>query len=217
MRTLVSRIVAVGLAVLPMPLLFAQPPGGPPPFGGPPPPLMLLGQKVVQQELKLTREQLRKIDELRAKEMQAFRPRPGAVPADMGDKMKELVKESRKAVSDILKQDQAQRFKEITLQAHGEAALGEPDVATDLGLSEEQQKKVKAVCETATKDRAALFQGKPANPKEMQMSMEQITKKAAAKILDELTSEQRSKWDEMKGKPLKGLVLTPPLPGPPPR
>lgn len=219
MRAPGAQIMARCSVILTASALVAQFPAGPPPLppDGPPPPLVLLGQKVVQQELKLTREQLQKIDALRAKERQAFAPRQGFKPAEMADKMKEALKESSKALDDILKPGQAQRFKEVTLQAQGETALAETEVATNVGLSDEQQKKIKAVCEAAGKDRAALFQGKLVNPKDMQKSMEQINKKTVDKILEELTSAQRSKWDEMKGKPLKGLVLTPPFPGPPPR
>src|SRR5262245_14857350 len=103
MHSLLARMAAVTVFSVTTGTLVAQPPGGMPPSPmGPPPPTMLLSQKAVQDELKLTRDQLRKIGEVRTKEMQTLRPQPGMTPDKFEEKMEQAVKESEKALANIL-------------------------------------------------------------------------------------------------------------------
>ena len=84
-------------------------------------------------------------------------------------------------------------------------------------LTEEQQQKIREAEESAMKERMALFQGRPGNPAVLHKSMEQIDKKTSDKILAVLSSEQKAKWEQMKGKPVKGLMSQPSFPPQPPR
>jgi len=224
MSALLTRTLATVAVSLTASLLQAQPPGGqPPPNGFPPPPmgrpspLMLLNQKVVLDALKLTRDQQQKIGELRTKEMQAFRPQPGLPPDKVFEKMQEATRETEKALTRILTAEQNKRLKEITLQQQGAVALVDPELAQEVGLAEEEQKKIRGVQESARKERDALFQKGAANLAAMRKSLEQIDKKTNDAILAVLSSEQKAKWEKMKGKPVKGLMTLPAFPPQPPR
>ena len=220
-----SLRISSALFVLLPGIVLAQPPRGFQPPGGPFPgmmpqgsPLILLSQKVVQDDLKLTREQQAKIADLRIKEMRALPPlQPGTTPDKMMEKMKEAAKATEAALAGILNEDQAQRLKQITLQQRGAIALAEPEVAKAVGLSEEQGKKISDAIAASTTSRAALMQRPPTNLAAVRKAMEQIDKKTNDAIAGLLTEEQKKKWEEMKGKPIKGLVTQPMGPFQPPR
>lgn len=222
MHMALPRMLAACIAVLTTTLLSAQVPGpggpaptGPPPMG-PPSPMMLIGQKVVQDELKLSADQRKKVGDLRTRAMRAMQRLRGQPPDKIGEKMQEITRESEKELAGIFNADQARRFKEIALQQQGIQALAQPDVAKEVGLSDEQQKKVKDACESGQKERAKLFQGRPGTPEMMRKAMEKITKATSDQIFEILTTEQKTQWEKMKGKSVKGLQAMPAFPAPPP-
>lgn len=183
-----------GIAILAASALAAAQQGPPPPgsdqrgpgpegqrgqFGspmrrmGPPMGVGLLMRPEVQQELKLTKDQIDKIEDLAPRPpmmgpggpgsagpgRQGQRPRaqgqPGGPPPGQGQlggppqgqggfgagrrgmdgqRMERMDRELRK----ILDESQYKRYKEISLQVQGAPALGRPDVAAKVGLSDDQ-------------------------------------------------------------------------------
>jgi serine/threonine protein kinase len=187
-----------------------RPGDGHPPFGHPPRPgfpreglaFLLLGQKSVQQELKLTEEQIKKVDQLASKRRaltwwESRNLEPDEVHARF------LAQEAQeKALVDGLPEPQARRLKQIVWQQRGGLALAESEVATALALTSAQQDKVRGLLEEL------LHRGRGRGGPRRTLS---------EPLLALLTDAQRTKWDELTGEPFKGelrLGFGGPPPGP---
>ena len=127
---------ALGVVLLGSALVLAQrqpagaPKGG---FGPPAPdPVGLLRNPGVQKELKLSKEQLVKVDE--------------AV---------------LKALGGVLEPAQMKRLEQITLQVEGTRAFLNPKVQTALKLSDEQKDSIKTILEDSGKEIRDLFKEGP--------------------------------------------------------
>ena len=108
---LLAAAVAV-VALTAAPALAQRQRGG---FGGG---AMLLGQKSVQEELKLSEDQKKKVTEITAK-FQGL----GALSQDeRRQKVEEITKEVNQFIKDDLKPEQGKRLKQIGLQFSGVAA-----------------------------------------------------------------------------------------------
>jgi RNA polymerase sigma factor (sigma-70 family) len=183
-----------------------------------------LTQKAVQQELKLTREQQKKLQDLQARQQEGLRrviaglrPETFLQDADaLQKKLEELGTKAEKAVDDLLTGDQRARLKEISLQQRGGHALTDAEVAEALQLTEEQRQKVQAIQADAAKEMQGLgareMQGLFQSPSPVAMQnayqriakkMEEITKDTGDKLLDLLTTDQKAKWKELTGKPFQ--------------
>src|SRR5262249_48651395 len=125
-----------------------------------------LTQKPVQQELKLSRDQLKKLQTFQVKQQQEVLRRlgglqPGSLlqksqkPDEIGKELEGLAKEAEKAVADILTPGQGKRLREISLQQRGGNALADADVAAALQLTDEQRQRVRTIQEEATKEAQA--------------------------------------------------------------
>lgn len=118
-----------------------------------------LTQKPVQQELKLSRDQLKKLEDVRLKQQESMAkligsPGPDSffkpetlfkAPETIQKDLEQLAKDTEKAVDGILTTEQRKRLQEISLQQRGGHALSDPDVAEALKLTEEQRKKIEAI------------------------------------------------------------------------
>src|SRR3954470_13360423 len=69
-------------------------------------PLMLLRQESVQKELKLSDDQVKKVQELGDKAREKMQEILGADEADRPKKMQEMNEENRKAVAEVLNPEQ---------------------------------------------------------------------------------------------------------------
>ena len=189
------------------------------PGGFPVSSLMLLQAPEVRTELAVTPEQGQKIDalatesreKLRAsfgggsrEEFQALSPEEREKRMAEGrKKMEESGKETDAKLATILDAKQQQRLKELRLQREGVGALGKPEVAKELGLSQEQNDKIHKIQEDARPDFGALA-GLREAPEEQRTKviaeMRAKREKADADILGVLTAEQKTKFEAMKGK-----------------
>jgi eukaryotic-like serine/threonine-protein kinase len=203
-------------------------PGGRPPlvhFGGPfgPPPhlarLFLLGRPGVQQELKLTSDQVQKLEPV----VDFRQPMcPGDSPA-----------EAEKMLRVVLQHDQSDRLKQIVYQSRGPHALLDPEAANALGLTEDQKKEIHHRLEQSMRAgwrrgpgpgprgfggprRGGPGRGEPPPRVDRKQVNEQV-KQVNEQVLRVLTPEQQKQWQAMLGKPFKGeLHFVPPHPPPPP-
>jgi RNA polymerase sigma factor (sigma-70 family) len=191
--------------------------------------LSTLSQKDVQKELALSEDQLKKIRELQNKQqktvkamvpqnpLDAFKD-PAAAMKEMqaaAEKMKELAKEIDKSVDELLTEKQGNRLREITLQQQGGHALQDPKVADALDLSREQKKQIQEIEAAGAKKMQELgletfgnvFKGGPAafqkESEKVTKQMQRIWDDTGEELLGVLTTEQKSKWKEMTGKPFK--------------
>jgi len=126
------------------------------------------------------------------------------VPEDkLEGKMREVFKEEiegpAKEVEKILKPEQFTRLKQIARQQGGPSAYLSPDNAKDLGLTDDQKKKLKDITDELQKDTMALFQG--GFSAETREKMQMLNKEATEKAAGVLTDEQKTKWKELTGEP----------------
>ncbi len=165
----------------------------------------LLTQKSVQDELKLSEEQLKKVTEVGEKQKKAMDDLKGAEPQERFKKMMEITQANEKAYAEVLKPEQTKRLKQVSLQVQGVRALANPELAKEVGLTEEQREKMRTIQAEASKEMFAGG-GFGANPDEMRKKIEEMNKGINEKLLTALTAEQKTKWKEMTGEPFKGKV-----------
>jgi Spy/CpxP family protein refolding chaperone len=167
---------------------------------------MLLANKSVQEELKLTKDQKDKVDELAKKNQEMVREKLKDVPRDqIREKMAEIRKEmegaNKKAVASILKDDQQKRYKQIQVQVLGIRAFSDPDTQKALNLTDDQKTSIKEIGEGIQKkvqDETKDLQGRERFTKAREIR-EKLTKEAMGQIATKLTSEQKKTWKELTG------------------
>lgn len=171
--------------------------------------MMLLTVKSVQEELKMTEDQVAKVKDAGEKMRASFQGLQGLSEEERGKKMAEMRKESEKAIADILKPEQAKRLHQIALQQAGAAAVARPEVAKELNLSDEQKKKIETIQEESGKETAKLRPQQGATDEERQEARKKMTElrtKANEDVMKVLSEEQQAKWKMLCGEPFKGEI-----------
>lgn len=132
------------------------------------------------------------------------------VPEDkLEAKIREVFKDEiegpTKEVEKILKPEQMTRLKQIARQQGGPAAYLKPENVKDLGLKDEQVKKIKDISTELEKDsnelRRSAGKGGFNLPPETREKLNALTKEAKEKADEVLTSEQTAKYKELIGEP----------------
>jgi hypothetical protein len=172
-------VVALGFAALDLAQSQFQPPGGG--FGGfgkggKTNPVSLLEMKAVKDELKVTDEQAKKVDE--------------AV---------------WKSLATVLDAEQLKRLRQIDLQLKDYRAFGDAHLQTELKMTAEQKATVKTILEDADKETAEIMKdfgggkggkgGFGGNFEKLQT----IQKVAKERVTDVLSKEQKRTYNEMIG------------------
>jgi len=193
-------------------------------------PMTLLGSSGVQKELGLSEEQIAEANKLRDAyreesrsgggrfDFRALRDLPeeerNAKIAEFRKQRKQREETQKKLnakydlkIAELLDPAQADRLDQITLQLKGAAALLEPGIAKTLGINKEQQDKIASINEKYTAQRNELFQGFRGGGnregfREAFAKMRELGEKRDANVLAVLSSDQKKKFDEMKGKPI---------------
>lgn len=176
-------------------------------------PVAAVGIPEVQQEINLSEEQKKQIDEGlaalrggfnfqdlqnlseedREKRMQEFRTKAEAAGKAFEEKMNK-----------VLKPEQLARLKQLGLQQQGAMALLRPEVAKDLGLTEEQRKKMQGILESSRPASRPNFQEMSQEERQKWMTENrERQEKTQAELLGVLTGEQKTKLAELKGKEFK--------------
>jgi hypothetical protein len=177
----------------------------------------LAGNEAVQKEIGLTdaakvnelsgqyREEIQK--EMSGLGFQGLRDLP---EAERAAKMRELTAKSEAAskkvnetfepkLKEALTADQFKRLGEIKVQAAGVNALADAAVVKELGLSDEQQKKIAAIREQGDGARRDLFAG--GNNEDAGAKLRELNEKTLASATDVLDAGQKDKFTALKGKP----------------
>jgi Spy/CpxP family protein refolding chaperone len=200
-------VAAALIALVASPALAQRRPR--PGFGGGMPSLMLLGQKSVQEELKLSDDQVTKVKEAATKMREGFQGLRDLDEKERADKMKELRKDSDAAVAKILDAKQAKRLKQISLQLQsrmGKAMLlANADVAKPLKLDDDQKKQLQDIQKQAREEGGKIFQGEGTREEKME-KLTELRKTTDAKVDKLLKDEQKTKLKEMLGEPFKGKL-----------
>jgi hypothetical protein len=168
--------------------------------------LLLLGNESVQKDLKLSDDQIK---DVKAAAKKAQEARQGLQDLDREErtkKIQEIAKESDKAVTKILKDDQKKRLKQISLQVQGARAFADAAVAKELKLTADQKKKIKAIQDDAQKEITEARQDAGDDRQALQKKIAEIRKSTNDKAMKELTDDQKTKWKEMTGKKFEGTI-----------
>jgi hypothetical protein len=102
-------------------------------------------------------------------------------------------------LKEALTADQLKRLGEIKIQANGIASLSDAAVVKELGLSDEQQKKIADVRAEGEKAQRELFGS--GNNQEAFAKSREVTEQTLAKATDVLDAGQKEKLTALKGKP----------------
>ena len=161
----------------------------------------------VQTELKLSDEQKDQIEDINE---QLREDRRGLFGGGFGQfseirtKMDELNSKASAEVDGKLDEDQRKRLQEIAIQVNGPSALNDPSVVDQLGLSDEQKKKLEAVRSENSQARdEAMDNSGELSREEQREKFRGLADTANEKLLGVLTDEQKTKFEEMKGKAIE--------------
>jgi hypothetical protein len=153
-----------------------------------------------QKELKLSNNQVKKIEELKAENRQA---QAGLRDLNVGDRRKkreDLNKANMAALAKILTQKQLRRAEQIYLQQIGPAlAFRKPQVAAALKITDEQKEKIDVARGKANEELRAIM----AQEQRTRQQLTDCFKKRDEEILKVLTPVQTTRWKELLGEPFK--------------
>jgi len=162
----------------------------------------LIQNAQVQQELKLSDEQKSKVDEVASRVREAGPQRSqGGGQADREQlrermqAMSRVVAEEEKKLDEVLNDEQKTRLEQISLQVTGVRALARDEVASKLGLSDEQKEKVQA----ALRSQRGQFGGGQGQPRPDAAAVRERRQQLEQQVLAVLNDEQKQKWEELKG------------------
>ena len=157
--------------------------------------LMLTMSPDVKKELKVTKDQDKKIQEA-MKVMQA-ELQSGSRQIDLSDPMGSMDLD----LTPILDPAQRTRLEELYLQANSGYALADPKVAAALALTDEQKEKAATAKSEATTELMKLMGEMRSNSAVKALKKRQL--ELGDKMLEILTAEQKTKLETLKGKPFK--------------
>jgi hypothetical protein len=192
----------------------------------------------LQDELKLTAEQKKKLQAVAGKRAEMFKKSQALFKSSGGGKEKlqemlaamrkendQLREEIQKALDDTLTADQKKRLKQIDRQMAGIRAFAAEDVQAGLNLSDDQKSKIKGVLDAfqkdfleATKSTGGSFKGGKIDLDQARENMKKVAaveKSARSNIEEVLTADQRKQWAEMVGAPFDMNKLFTGFGGPP--
>ena len=180
---------------------------GPQGGGGGANPFSLLNDKGIREDLKLTEDQIKKL-EAWMKDLKMPERTPGGDPQEMMAKMEEFRKNSEKELGTVLNADQFKRFKQLRLQqTHRNmgmsALLFNPEVNQALNLSDDQRETIREITQESRRAMQEMRENQVPLP-EMMAKMQEMNKANNEKIEKILTDEQRGKLKELLGEPYKG-------------
>jgi len=178
---------------------------------------MLLMSPDVQQELKLSEEQLTKVREVSQQVIEKNKDNFGKLkdlPKDQQrEKFQEMAKtiaaETDNALKDVLKADQHKRLRQLELQQRGAQAFADADVQKELKLTDDQKDKIKTLSEDAGKEMREIFQNAQGNFQDAMTKVNTLRKETLEKVTATLGADQKKAWQEMTGAPFEFKLRRP--------
>ncbi|MGL6094537.1 MAG: hypothetical protein ACRC7O_01890, partial [Fimbriiglobus sp.] len=142
-------------------------------FGGPGPGgiMAVVGNKDVQDAVKITDEQKEKLGEVGKKIRETMMAKMKDVPREqyrekMAAIQADVTKEVETALADVLKPEQVTRIKQISVQSMGLRAFSNETVVSALKLTDDQKGQIKEIADDAQKDMRDLFEASGIKPGE---------------------------------------------------
>jgi type II secretory pathway component GspD/PulD (secretin) len=108
-------------------------------------------------------------------------------PEERAAKLKQFRDESEKMGFELLTEDQRKKLQQIQLESRGLVALGDPDVAKQLNLTDDQKNEIAGLL----KERERLYATAP--------NKNTVVSYYQGKLSKVLTSDQRTQWEQMAG------------------
>ena len=182
--------------------------------------MMLLGLlriEEVQKEIDLMPDQAEAITKINEKTREARPPQAGfdfreaseEQRTEFMEKMRAFAEEQAKLVSEHLEEvllpEQLERVREIALQSQGVQAFFDPSFVKKIGLTEQQQEKIKEQQEgLREKMMAAIREAMQSGDRAaIPGKMEEVRESSLKEAKSVLTPEQEKKYEEMLGEPFK--------------
>jgi Spy/CpxP family protein refolding chaperone len=165
--------------------------------------LSFLASRGVQEDLKLTPEQVKEVTEIRGKRMRKPPEFRQLTREEQRQVKQELDKKDRETLTKLLTPEQLKRLHQIWLQYRGPLACLNDDIAKEMGLTAEQKNKLWSVRQQLIDGLVALpsLSREAAAGKKRAEMESKVRTDTAAKVMAILTPEQKAKWREMTGQP----------------
>lgn len=156
----------------------------------------ILARLDVQKELKLTTEQISKINDIIS---DVVKDGPNGAKVLMVSPDTD-VDAMDAEITKLLNEKQRQRWKEVWLQFSGGRAFFKDEIAKEIGITKEQQGKIAELQqEFMTQMREMSLHPGEALSEERLAELKKMQKEWEAKIEKQLSKEQQVKWSAMKG------------------
>lgn len=173
----------------------------------------ILCQDVVLNDLAVTstqRQRLRQLTDRIGKEWtDSFRDIGLMSPAQRSQRILVQARTNDTELNEILTPTQMIRLRQIGLQSEGPAAFRDPEVASELGLNQDQRDRIRQIEDDAT---FGWMRNKPLQATANSPKPPTTTER----LLAVLTPEQARKWHALVGPPIRGALqpfhLPPPVP-----
>jgi hypothetical protein len=180
------------------------------------PPLITV--KSVQKELKMTEEQIKKVEQIPALVKKKIQAQLDSLDELEGRELREKSKEVRelyrkafpKFLAEVLTKEQMARLKQISLQFLGAKAFIDPDVVKALDLTPEQQKTMQKIVDDTSKETFEIYLKATDDTKAARKKVDELNKKQMDAALNALSDQQKKAWKEVIKDPFE--VKFDPLP-----
>lgn len=109
-----------------------------------------------------------------------------------------------------LTKKQIERIRQYSLQYEGSRALDRPEVARELGISDTQKKQIKSIRDDYGKKRSEYYKLRRTDRKKAREKYNDLLKEYRGlgdKIFGVLSTSQKKKFEQMKGKPFDDRKL----------
>lgn len=165
----------------------------------------LVTNESVQKEIKVTEEQTEKVKKAATEVLEKFtddfkKLGKDASPEDRAELNKKVSDAAYKSLSDILKDDQVKRLKQIEIQQQG---LTNAETQKTLKLSDEQKEKIKKEATDAREKARDVFKDAGGDFKAAMEKISTINKESREKQVGVLTDDQKKQWKELTGEPFE--------------
>lgn len=183
----------------------------------------LLANEAVQKEIAVNEEQKKLIADM----LEDLGEQPGGVRDENRESLRDLSREERRKkieeyqkqaterelkanaiAKTVLEPKQMERLNQIQLQREGPTALTRDEIATKVGLNDEQVKKIEGIRDSAREERRSAGGGNRANQSKTDRAKaageeRQRQEKMNNDILAVLTANQKETWQQMLGQEFK--------------
>jgi len=176
---------------------------------------MLLGNKSVQQELKLDDKQVEKVTSVVTDVSAKMREKMQDIPQEermqkFAEIRREANAEIKTAIKDVIKPEQLTRLDQIVNQQAGIQAFSEPNIQEKLKLTDDQKSKVRDITQDTNDRMREMFQAANGDFASVRDKMTTLRKESLDKVLAVLTADQKTTWKVLTGEPFEVKFEPPP-------